>query len=66
MSSINNAIRELEAQLKQIDSALKILRGLDGKGGGARTLSDEGRRRIAEAQKRRWAKVRAGKSKNVA
>ncbi len=64
MSTISKAIRDLEEQRRRIDSALKVLRGLDhgGSGGGIRNISQEGRNRIAEAQRRRWAKVRAAKA----
>lgn len=64
MSTISKAIRDLEEQRRRIDSALKVLRGLDhgGSGGGSRNISEEGRNRIAEAQRRRWAKVRAAKA----
>lgn len=65
MSTISKAIRDLEEQRKRIDSALKVLRGLDHTGGngiGGRNISEEGRNRIAEAQRRRWAKVRAAKA----
>ncbi|MGH9467579.1 MAG: hypothetical protein ACRD1Y_09505 [Terriglobales bacterium] len=65
MSTLSIAIRDLEQQKRRIEDALKILRHLDQKGGAAagkgRKLSAEGRRRIAEAQKRRWAKARAAK-----
>jgi hypothetical protein len=63
MSNLNNAIKDLEEQKRRIDAALKILRDLNhnghSAGSGTRNLSAEGRRRIAEAQRRRWAKVRA-------
>ncbi|MGH9489775.1 MAG: hypothetical protein ACRD2F_04495 [Terriglobales bacterium] len=65
MSTISKAIRDLEDQRRRIDSALKVLRGLDhggGNGAGGRNISEEGRNRIAEAQRRRWAKVRAAKA----
>lgn len=63
MSTLNKAIQDLEEQKRRIDSALKILRELSHNraGGSVRNISVEGRRRIAEAQKRRWARVRAAK-----
>ncbi|MGH9417410.1 MAG: hypothetical protein ACRD01_12355 [Terriglobales bacterium] len=62
MTAIGKAIRDLEDQKKRIDAALKILRGLSLNGEGAgRNLSPEGRKRIAEAQKRRWARERGTK-----
>jgi hypothetical protein len=71
MSTLSKAIDDLEEQKRRIDSALRILRELNQNGhsasgnggGGTRNLSAEGRKRIAEAQKRRWAKVRAQKGK---
>ena len=67
MSTITKAIQDLEEQKKRIESALKILRDLDHSAGrttsaaSVRNISAEGRKRIAEAQKRRWAKVRAAR-----
>ena len=68
MSTITKAIQDLEEQKKRIESALKILRDLDHSTAGrttstasVRNISAEGRKRIAEAQKRRWAKVRAAR-----
>ncbi|HUX66535.1 MAG TPA: hypothetical protein VMV31_03515 [Terriglobales bacterium] len=64
MSTISKAIQDLEEQKRRIDSALRILRELNhtGRSGpSTRNISPEGRRRIAEAQKRRWARVRAAK-----
>ena len=66
MSVIVNAIKELEGQRARIDAALRVLHSLDaGKAGGrstgTRNISAEGRERIAEAQKKRWAKVRRAK-----
>ena len=66
MSTISKAIQDLEEQKRRIDSALRLLRELNHQSGGSgsvvRNISPEGRRRIAEAQKRRWAKVRAQKT----
>jgi hypothetical protein len=76
MSTIAQAIRNLEEQREKIDSALTILRGIEESSGtsqvtassgraagrrnvGSRNISEEGRRRIAEAQRQRWARVRA-------
>ncbi len=64
------AIRELEAEKERIDAALRVLRSIGGGGGIStgsgyaprkRNISEAGRKRIAEAQRRRWAKVRAAK-----
>ncbi|HVB39273.1 MAG TPA: hypothetical protein VNE83_00085 [Terriglobales bacterium] len=65
MSTLSKAIDDLEEQKRRIDSALRILRELNQNGhstaSSTRNLSVEGRQRIAEAQKRRWARVRAQK-----
>lgn len=64
------AIRELEAEKERIDAALRVLRSIGGGSGAGtgigytprkRNISEAGRKRIAEAQRRRWAKVRAAK-----
>ncbi len=64
------AIRELEAEKERIDAALRVLRSIGGGSGVSagvgytprkRNISEAGRKRIAEAQRRRWAKVRAAK-----
>jgi hypothetical protein len=49
----------LAAQLAQINQALSAL----GSEGGARTISPAARRRIAAAQKLRWAKWRKAQKK---
>lgn len=69
MSTLAKAIQDLEEQRRRIESALRVLRDLGtGKGRGngrrgPRNISEEGRKRIAEAQRKRWAKVRAAKGK---
>lgn len=70
MSTISKAIQDLEDQKKRIDSAIRILRELNHNGGsagltGSHRLSPEGRARIAEAQKKRWARERAAKKKQA-
>jgi len=68
MSTIQSAIRELEAERDRINAALNALYGIgkSGRGrprGGRRHLSPAARQRIAAAQKARWAKWKAGKKK---
>ena len=55
----------LKRQLDKLDQALAVLGGLNGASGGGtrRTMSLAARRRIAAAQRARWAKVRAAKNK---
>jgi hypothetical protein len=70
VNNVENVISQLETQRSAIDRALEALREVAGKGGLAimpgsngqrrkRHLSPEGRRRIVEATKRRWAAARA-------
>ncbi len=70
-SILEAAVMGLEAQKREIDAKMTELRlMLDGnrpattampvKAGGRRRLSAAARSRIAEAQRRRWAKVRGG------
>jgi len=67
MSTLSKAIQDLEEQKRRIDSALRVLRELNANGRSSltatRNITAEGRKRIAEAQKRRWARVRAQKKK---
>ena len=72
MNNVENVISQLETQRSAIDRAISALREVAGKSPLAkvtspssngqprkRHLSPEGRRRIIEATKRRWAKKRA-------
>ncbi|HEV2399572.1 MAG TPA: hypothetical protein VGS27_21690 [Candidatus Sulfotelmatobacter sp.] len=64
MANLNAIVRQLEAERARIDAAIQALRGVGGKSGirrGRRTLSAAARKRIAAAQRARWAKVKAGK-----
>lgn len=73
--SLQAAIRELEAEKSRLESAIVILRdlagGIDGNPSPVRsrgtsrrrTLSVAARKRIAAAQRARWAKIKAGKKK---
>lgn len=70
-NGIDAAIRELERDLDRIQEAIRILKSVSSKGsstagpgrkrGGRRKLSAAGRKRIAEAAKKRWAAFRASK-----
>ena len=51
-----NAIKDIDAQIKQLVEARRVLLGLSGgrgEGKGTRTMSAAGRRRIAAAQRKR-------------
>jgi len=70
VSELQKERTRLEDELHRVTAALTAfgkvyMRGRKLKAGGAtrkkRTISPEGRRRIAAAQRARWAKVRAAK-----
>src|SRR5579864_7593305 len=76
MASLNSALQQLrdeqkhaESQLEKLGAAISVLEDLTKRGGhrssnraaGGRRLSASARRRIAEAQRARWARVRAQK-----
>jgi len=66
MSGISKTIKELEGQKARIEAAIRALRSFHSgsagtRTGGSRKISPEGRQRIIEGQKKRWAKVRADK-----
>jgi hypothetical protein len=69
-TGIDAAIRELERDAERIQEAIRILKSVGNRGvgpstpgrkkrGGRRKLSAAGRKRIAEAAKKRWAAFRA-------
>ncbi len=69
---LQNEDKRLEGELKQVRGALTVLRGLHISGGGKRSvlgklvrrrrLSAAARKRIADAQRARWAKWKAKKA----
>jgi hypothetical protein len=61
LNSLRAEQKQLETRLKQVEAAISSLMGLNGDSprGGKRTISAAGRARIAAAQRKRWAKVRA-------
>lgn len=71
MSAISDAIRELERERDRIDAALRTLRSFAAVSPAAnarrtRAISEEGRKRIAEAQRKRWAKTRSEQARTKA
>jgi len=57
--------RRLQGELDKVNKAIKVLGGKASGGGGARrVLSAAARARIAQAQRERWAKVKAAKKKS--
>lgn len=64
MTDLIGIIKQLEQERDRIDQAIRALRGVgspNGAGRPKRFLSAAARRRIAAAQRARWAKVKAGK-----
>jgi hypothetical protein len=68
ITELQSENRRLESELKRVQGALTVLRGLnsDGRKGATgkvrRKLSAAARKRIADAQKARWAKWKAKKA----
>jgi hypothetical protein len=73
--SLENVVREIDDEIIRLQEARKLLSGSTAvhlptalragaiKPGGKRNLSPAARKRIADAQKRRWAKHHAAKLK---
>jgi len=61
-NDISGLLKQLRNEQKRIGEAISILQGLNGaKGRTGHKMSAAGRKRIAAAQRARWAKIRAGK-----
>jgi hypothetical protein len=63
LAQLQTERKRVRSELRRMDSAIRALRGVAGKNhaarsGARRTLSLAARRRIAAAQRARWAKVR--------
>jgi len=67
MADIGAVVAQLKAERAKLDKAIAVLSGLDGRssggGGGKRKLSAAARERIAAAQRARWAKFKAKKTR---
>ena len=68
LSQLREQRRMAQRQVEKLDEAIAAIEGLVGKGGSSgaprkRVLSAAGRRRIALAQKARWAKFKAQQRK---
>lgn len=63
VSQLRREKTNLADELKQVDAALSVLGKLNGRNSNRpkRILSASARRKIAAAQRARWAKVRAAK-----
>jgi hypothetical protein len=61
---LRQQLKKAKATVGRLDEAISILGQLGDKGRGrsaSRNISAEGRKRIAAAQRKRWAKIRRGK-----
>jgi hypothetical protein len=65
MADLGAIVAQLKAERTKLDKAIAALSDVTGKpnGGGRRKLSAAARARIAAAQRARWAKFKAKKSK---
>jgi hypothetical protein len=65
MTDLSAVVKQLKNERDRLDKAIEALGGITGKAGsrGRRTLSAAARERIAAAQRARWAKHKAKKSK---
>jgi len=66
MADLSAVVEQLKAEGAKLDRAIEALSGVVGKSGqgrsGKRKLSTAARSRIAAAQRKRWAKVKAKKA----
>jgi len=60
MTELGAVLAQLKAERAKLDKAIKALSGVGG--GGKRRLSAAARKRIADAQRARWAKFKRKKS----
>jgi hypothetical protein len=76
MASLTNALQQLRAErrvaqlhVEKLDQAISVIESLNGSGaarkanGPTRIVSAASRRKMAQAQRARWAKVRAAQKK---
>jgi hypothetical protein len=72
MTDLSAVVAQLKKERERLDQAIRALSGVVGgvttgnSSGGKRTMSAAARRRIAEAQRARWAKIKAKGAKKVA
>jgi hypothetical protein len=58
-----NLLKEVRKEVKRLQKIAKLLGEGNGKSTSGRKLSKAARKKIADGQKKRWAKVRAEKAK---
>ena len=73
MADLAGVLKELEQERRRLDQVIQVIGNLVGRNGTGvrarrpkRTLSASARRKIAAAQRARWAKVRARQLKKAA
>ena len=63
--SLESIAQQVRNEIEKLSQVLRLLEGGNAKSvkrrGGRHKLSAAGRKRIADAQRARWAKIRAGK-----
>jgi hypothetical protein len=59
--NLESIAKDIRKEIDRLEQVLRLLTGMGGKQRTRRKMSAEGRKRIAAGQKKRWAKVRAGK-----
>ena len=60
--NLDSVINDIKKQIAILTEGLRVLEGLGGKQAGPRRkMTAAGRKKIAAAQRKRWAKIRAGK-----
>jgi hypothetical protein len=57
---LEKVIKEIRREVDRLEQVLRLLTGMGGKQR-TRRMSAAGRKKISVAQKKRWAKVKAGK-----
>ncbi len=65
---LNQAIQTLEFQKSRIENAIQIIKSISGASANPNNtsrISEEGRRRISEAAKARWARLRQQRKLNL-
>ena len=59
MTKLGEVLAQLKVERAKLDRAIAALRGAKSGGRGRQRLSAAGRKRIATAQRARWAKLKA-------